>query len=192
MKRGLLKAATSLTLILLIALGTRVMYAWNQERQMRADLVGLAPFLNETGNIAYSLAAGHGFSSPYWQETRTNGLADACVPSAGRGDFQDVRDSYAPFVFCDRFSEHFVFHGDLRAGLLHRQTRGRVGVATRRGVAVGDFSQRDHDSLRMGLGHVARRAADGYDLVGDAGTRRYAKRARLVRIRIVMGICIDD
>ena len=69
MKRGLLKAATSLTLILLIALGTRVMYAWNQERQMRADLVGLVPFLNETGNIAYSLAAGHGFSSPYWQKT---------------------------------------------------------------------------------------------------------------------------
>ncbi len=69
MKRGLQKAATSLTLILLIALGTRVMYAWNQERQMRADLVGLVPFLNETGNIAYSLAAGHGFSSPYWQET---------------------------------------------------------------------------------------------------------------------------
>jgi hypothetical protein len=69
MKRGLQKAATSLALILLIALGARVWYAWNQERHMRADLVGLVPFLNETGNIAYSLAAGHGFSSPYWQET---------------------------------------------------------------------------------------------------------------------------
>jgi len=69
MKRGFLKAATSLTLILLIALGVRVAYAWNQERQMRADLVGLVPFLNETGNIAFSLAKGHGFSSPYWQET---------------------------------------------------------------------------------------------------------------------------
>src|SRR5271154_4235269 len=69
MKRGLLKAATSLTLILVIALGARAAYAWNQERQMRADLVGLVPFLNETGNIAFSLAKGHGFSSPYWQET---------------------------------------------------------------------------------------------------------------------------
>jgi Dolichyl-phosphate-mannose-protein mannosyltransferase len=69
MKRGFLKATTSLTLILLIALGARVAYAWNQERKMRADLVGLVPFLNESGNIAYSLAAGHGFSSPYWQET---------------------------------------------------------------------------------------------------------------------------
>ena len=69
MKRGLLKAATSLALILLIALGARVTYAWNQEHKLRADLVGLVPFLNETGNIAFSLAKGHGFSSPYWQET---------------------------------------------------------------------------------------------------------------------------
>jgi 4-amino-4-deoxy-L-arabinose transferase-like glycosyltransferase len=69
MKRGFLKVTTSLTLILVIALGARVAYAWNQERKVRADLLGLVPFLNETGNIAYSLAAGHGFNSPYWQET---------------------------------------------------------------------------------------------------------------------------
>jgi Dolichyl-phosphate-mannose-protein mannosyltransferase len=69
MKQRLRQAATSLALILVIALGARVTFAWNQERKMRADLVGLVPFLNETGNIAYSLAAGRGFSSPYWQET---------------------------------------------------------------------------------------------------------------------------
>ena len=69
MKSRLGNAARSLSLILVIALGARVTFAWNQEHKMRADLVGLVPFLNETGNIAYSLAAGHGFSSPYWQET---------------------------------------------------------------------------------------------------------------------------
>src|SRR5271170_6933112 len=69
MKMRLWKAATSLALIVVVALGARVTFAWNQELKMRADLVGLVPFLNETGNIAYSLAAGHGFSSPYWQET---------------------------------------------------------------------------------------------------------------------------
>ena len=36
---------------------------------MPANLVGLVPFLNEAGNIAFSLAKGHGFSSPWWQET---------------------------------------------------------------------------------------------------------------------------
>ena len=36
---------------------------------MPANLVGLVPFLNETGNIAFSLAQGHGFSSPWWQES---------------------------------------------------------------------------------------------------------------------------
>ena len=69
MKMRLWKAATSLALIVVVALGARVTFAWNQELKMRADLVGLVPFLNETGNIAYSLAVGHGFSSPYWQET---------------------------------------------------------------------------------------------------------------------------
>ena len=69
MKLRLWKAATSLALIVVVALGARVAFAWNQEHKMRADLVGLVPLLNETGNIAYSLAAGHGFSSPYWQET---------------------------------------------------------------------------------------------------------------------------
>ena len=69
MKLRLWKAATSLALIVVVALGARVTFAWNQELKMRADLVGLVPFLNETGNIAYSLAAGHGFGSPYWQET---------------------------------------------------------------------------------------------------------------------------
>ena len=58
MKSRLWKAVTSLSLILAIALGARVAFAWNQEHKMRADLVGLVPFLNETGNIAYSLAAG--------------------------------------------------------------------------------------------------------------------------------------
>jgi hypothetical protein len=69
MKQRLWQAATSLALILVTALGARVAYACKQERHMRADLVGLVPFLNETGNIGYSLAAGHGFASPYWQET---------------------------------------------------------------------------------------------------------------------------
>jgi 4-amino-4-deoxy-L-arabinose transferase-like glycosyltransferase len=88
MKQRLWKAATSLALILVIALGARVAFAWNQERKMRADLVGLVPFLNETGNIAYSLAAGHGFSSPYWQETGPTAWLTPVYPVLVAGVFR--------------------------------------------------------------------------------------------------------
>jgi 4-amino-4-deoxy-L-arabinose transferase-like glycosyltransferase len=88
MKQGLWKAATSLSLILVIALGARAGFAWNQERKMRADLVGLVPFLNETGNIAYSLAAGHGFSSPYWQETGPTAWLTPVYPVLVAGVFR--------------------------------------------------------------------------------------------------------
>jgi 4-amino-4-deoxy-L-arabinose transferase-like glycosyltransferase len=88
MKSRLWKAATSLALIVVIALGARVAFAWNQEREMRADLIGLVPFLNETGNIAYSLAAGHGFSSPYWQETGPTAWLTPVYPALVAGVFR--------------------------------------------------------------------------------------------------------
>ena len=88
MKLRLGKAATSLALILVIALGARVAFAWNQEHKMRADLVGLVPFLNETGNIAYSLAAGHGFGSPYWQETGPTAWLTPVYPALLAGVFR--------------------------------------------------------------------------------------------------------
>jgi 4-amino-4-deoxy-L-arabinose transferase-like glycosyltransferase len=98
MKRGLLKAATSLALILLIALGARVAYAWNQEHKLRADLVGLVPFLNETGNIAFSLAKGHGFSSPYWQETGPTAWLTPVYPALVAAIFK-IFGIHAPHSF---------------------------------------------------------------------------------------------
>src|SRR5271166_2321301 len=44
----------------------------------------------------------------------------------------------------------------------------------------------------MGMGYIARSATDGDNLVGDAGTRGYAKRARLVRVWAAMGIRVHD
>jgi hypothetical protein len=69
MKRRFYKIATWLPLILIVALGLRVGFAWEQERKIPRDLVGLVPFMQETGNIAFSIALGQGFGSPYWQET---------------------------------------------------------------------------------------------------------------------------
>jgi hypothetical protein len=69
MQRRFYKIVTCLPLILVVALGLRLGFAWDQERKIPRDLVGLVPFLQETGNIAFSIAQGHGFGSPYWQET---------------------------------------------------------------------------------------------------------------------------
>ncbi|MGA7915600.1 MAG: hypothetical protein WCA00_10220 [Candidatus Acidiferrales bacterium] len=69
MKRRFYSIATWLPLIVIVALGLRLGFAWDQERKIPANLVGLVPFLNETGNIAFSIALGQGFGSPYWQET---------------------------------------------------------------------------------------------------------------------------
>jgi hypothetical protein len=69
MKRRFYRIATWLPLIVIVALGLRLGFAWDQERKIPRDLVGLVPFMQETGNIAFSLALGQGFGSPYWQET---------------------------------------------------------------------------------------------------------------------------
>jgi Dolichyl-phosphate-mannose-protein mannosyltransferase len=88
MKGRFFRAVTSLALIVVIALGARVAFAWNQERKMPANLVGLVPFLNETGNIAFSLALGHGYGSPYWQETGPTAWLTPVYPALVAGVFR--------------------------------------------------------------------------------------------------------
>ena len=63
------KAFTSLALILLVAFGARVAFAWDQERKIPATALATEPFAQETGNIGYSLASGKGFSNPFRRET---------------------------------------------------------------------------------------------------------------------------
>jgi 4-amino-4-deoxy-L-arabinose transferase-like glycosyltransferase len=69
MKQRILRIATNLPLIVAVSFLARLAFAAGQVRKLPANLVGLVPFLNEAGNIAFSLAQGHGFSSPWWQET---------------------------------------------------------------------------------------------------------------------------
>src|SRR5277367_1290711 len=69
MKQRIRTIATNLPLIIGVSFLIRVVFAIDQVRRMPANLVGLVPFLNEAGNIAFSLAKGHRYSSPWWQET---------------------------------------------------------------------------------------------------------------------------
>jgi hypothetical protein len=130
MKQRLWKAATSLALILVIALGARVAFAWNQERKMRADLVGLVPFLNETGNIAYSLAAGHGFSSPYWQETGPTAWLTPVYPALVAGVFR-VFGIHTPHSFFAIVFLNILFSAATCVPLFYAGKRvGGLGVAS--------------------------------------------------------------
>jgi 4-amino-4-deoxy-L-arabinose transferase-like glycosyltransferase len=62
-------AATSLWLIMLVALALRLGYMWQFQHIHPRQGVSVIPFLFESGNIAHSLAAGHGFSSPFRVDT---------------------------------------------------------------------------------------------------------------------------
>jgi Dolichyl-phosphate-mannose-protein mannosyltransferase len=69
LRKAFKRAASSLLLIVLVALAARLEFAANQARKIPRELLGTVAFENETGNIAYSLATGQGFSSPFRRET---------------------------------------------------------------------------------------------------------------------------
>lgn len=59
----------SLILICVVALGLRLGFMWDQQRHLPKDRLSVVPFEYETGNIAYALATGKGFSSPLHVDT---------------------------------------------------------------------------------------------------------------------------
>src|SRR5580693_10121647 len=63
------KTTTSLLLIVVVALGTRLTFAWYEIRQFSPQVLSIVPFQTETGHIAYSIANGKGFSSPFQKDT---------------------------------------------------------------------------------------------------------------------------
>jgi 4-amino-4-deoxy-L-arabinose transferase-like glycosyltransferase len=68
-ENALRKAATSLLLIVVVALAARVAFAWYEERQISAQVLSIVPFQTETGHIAYSIASGKGYSSPFQRDS---------------------------------------------------------------------------------------------------------------------------
>lgn len=68
-KKVIRTAATSLAFIVLVAMAARITFAWDQARKMPPGVLGIVPFQQETGNIAYSLAQGKGFSALFRMDT---------------------------------------------------------------------------------------------------------------------------
>ena len=88
MRRVFGKAATSLLLIVAVAFGARVEFAWNQTRKIPAEIFGTVPFQTETGHIAYSLASGKGFSSPFQRDTGPTAWLTPVYPLLVAGIFK--------------------------------------------------------------------------------------------------------
>jgi hypothetical protein len=63
------KVTTSLLLIVVVAVGVRLVFAWDQARKIPDIALASAPFEQETGSIARSIATGNGFSNPFGRST---------------------------------------------------------------------------------------------------------------------------
>jgi hypothetical protein len=68
-KNRIRTVATSLAFIVLVATAARITFAWDQARKIPSAVLGVVPFQQETGNIAYSLAQGKGFGSVFRTDT---------------------------------------------------------------------------------------------------------------------------
>jgi hypothetical protein len=82
------KAATSLPLILAVALILRLGFAWNYASHNPRQALSVIPFMFESGNIAASFANGHGFSSPFRVDTGPTAWMTPVYPMLLAGVFR--------------------------------------------------------------------------------------------------------
>src|ERR1700757_570262 len=68
-KTRVLLLLTSVWLIAAAALGTRLGFTYNQQRKIPHQILSTVPFEQETGNIAFALSQGKGFSNLFRQNT---------------------------------------------------------------------------------------------------------------------------
>ncbi|HEV2205210.1 MAG TPA: hypothetical protein VGR36_01645 [Candidatus Acidoferrales bacterium] len=88
MKRRLCAAATSVALITIAAIGLRAAFLWNYAGHNPHHALGIIPFLFESGNIAVSLATGHGFASPFRVPTGPTAWTTPVYPGLLAGIFR--------------------------------------------------------------------------------------------------------
>ena len=79
--------ATSLALITFVALALRLVYAWDQIETTPRQALQAVPFLYEPGDIAYSLAVGRGFGSPFRADTGPTAWTTPIYPLLVAGVF---------------------------------------------------------------------------------------------------------
>ena len=80
--------STLLALILVAGFALRVGFAADQIRKIPRAALAEAPFAQETGNIAYSVATGKGFSNPFRRETGPTAWLTPVYPLIVAGTFK--------------------------------------------------------------------------------------------------------
>ena len=88
MINGLRAATKSIWVILFVALALRLDFMWQYELSHPKQAVSVIPFLFESGNIAHSVAAGHGFSSPFRVDTGPTAWMTPAYPLLLAGIFR--------------------------------------------------------------------------------------------------------
>lgn len=86
--KGLRAATKSIWMILIVALALRLVFMCQYELSHPKQAVSVIPFLFESGNIAHSLAAGHGFSSPFRVDTGPTAWMTPAYPLLLAGIFR--------------------------------------------------------------------------------------------------------
>jgi len=87
-KNILRKTATSLPLIVVVAFGVRVGFAWDQTSKLPREATGIVGFQTEAGHIAYSLTTGKGFASPFQRDSGPTAWLTPVYPLLVAGIFK--------------------------------------------------------------------------------------------------------
>jgi 4-amino-4-deoxy-L-arabinose transferase-like glycosyltransferase len=86
--RKLRALVTSVTLIVIVALGIRVAFTWNYVNEHPHQALSVIPFMFESGNVAVSVAKGHGFASPFRVDTGPTAWMTPVYPALLAGVFR--------------------------------------------------------------------------------------------------------
>lgn len=86
--RKLRGIVTSLTIIVIFAFAVRIAFTWNYVNAHSHQALSVIPFMFESGNIAVSVAQGHGFASPFRVNTGPTAWMTPVYPALLAGVFR--------------------------------------------------------------------------------------------------------
>ncbi len=125
------KAASSLLLIVVVAFVARAGFAWRQTSKMATEVMQTVPFQTETGHIAYSLATGKGFSSPFQRDSGPTAWLTPVYPLMVAGIFK-VFGAYTRASFFVAIFVNIVFSSATCVAIFYAGKRAA-------GLIVGSF-----------------------------------------------------